>query len=292
VLAAAVDMVGSLFAREIAGADAIFTTDLSVRAPALAAPTRLVAHGEILHAGRSTVTSEVRLESDAAPFAYGQTSFRRVPRPGPAPTPEELARLVLPEVIECVPLERPLAREAGIVVADASRGCVALPLRDALRTPGGVMQGALVALLVEEAALALAEHADAGPHVVTELDVRYLAAGREGPIRSSADWVNGREGAMIRIALRDAGHEPAARDQNLADARSDRSDRQPSRDRSAIPISARSPSADDPPPTPPPASRASAPDPPARARSAPACARGRAGRACRARRRAAGTGRS
>jgi acyl-coenzyme A thioesterase PaaI-like protein len=206
VLAAAVDMVGSLFAREIAGADAIFTPDLSVRAPALAAPTRLVAHGEILHAGRSTVTSEVRLESDAAPFAYGQTSFRRVPRPGPAPTPEELARLVLPEVIECVPLERPLAREAGIVVADASRGCVALPLRDALRTPGGVMQGALVALLVEEAALALAEHADAGPHVVTELDVRYLAAGREGPIRSSADWVNGREGAMIRIALRDAGH--------------------------------------------------------------------------------------
>jgi len=207
VLAAAVDMVGSLFAREIAGSDGLFTTDLSVRAPARPAPKRIVARGELLRAGRSAIASETLLEADGAPFACGQTSFRRVPRPDRSETPEDLARRVMPEVIDRLPLDRPLAVEAGIVVADASRGRVELPLREALLTPGGVMQGALVALVVEEAALALAGQADACAYVVTELDLRYLAGAREGPIVSSAVWVADRESAMVRVALRDAGNE-------------------------------------------------------------------------------------
>jgi acyl-coenzyme A thioesterase PaaI-like protein len=205
VLAAAVDIVGSLFGREVAGSDHLFTTDLSVRAPARPAPRRIVTRGELLRAGRSVIASEVVLEADGVPFACGQTSFRRLPRAEGSVPREELARLVAPEVIERETLDRPLAHEAGVVVADASRGRVELPLCEALLTPGGVLQGALVALVVEEAALALAEHADAGLHVVTELDVRYLAPGREGPIVSSAHWVTDRESAMMRVALRDVG---------------------------------------------------------------------------------------
>lgn len=206
VLAAAVDVVGVLFARQIAGSDPVFTTDLSLRAPARPAPKRIVARGELLRAGRGTIASEVVLEADGASFAYGQASFRRVASTERSQTPKELPRHVLPERLERVPLERPLAREAGIVLADAARGRVELPLRQALLSPQGVMQGGLVALVVEEAALALAESGGAGPHVVTELDVRYLASGREGPIVSSAHWVTDRESAMLRVALRDAGN--------------------------------------------------------------------------------------
>jgi acyl-coenzyme A thioesterase PaaI-like protein len=207
VLAAAVDVVGSLFARRVAGRDGIFTTDLSVRAPTRSVPERIVARGELLRAGRSLVASEAFLEADGAPFAYGQTTFQRVGPPERSGASEAPAPTGLPEVLEHFPLERPLAEEAGVVVADAARGRVELPLGPALLSPQGVMQGALVALVVEESALALAEHGGAGPHAVTELDLRYLAAGRKGPIVSSAHWVSGREGGMIRIALRDAGHE-------------------------------------------------------------------------------------
>ena len=42
------------------------------------------------------------------------------------------------------------------------------------------MQGGLVALVAEEAALALAEAGGAGRCAVTELDLRYLAPGRDG----------------------------------------------------------------------------------------------------------------
>lgn len=206
VLAAAVDIIGSLFARETAGRDGIFTIDLSVRAPARRVPKRIVTRGELLRAGRSLIASEAVLEADGAPFGYGQTTFQRVPRPESSAASSEPDPVGLPEVLDHFPLERPLAEEAGVDVADASRGRVELPLGAALLSPQGVMQGALVALVVEEAALALAEHGGGVPHVVTELDLRYLAAGRKGPIVSSADWVAGRDGETIRIVLRDAGH--------------------------------------------------------------------------------------
>jgi acyl-coenzyme A thioesterase PaaI-like protein len=206
VIAAAVDIVGSLFAREIVGTDSIFTTDLSVRAPARPAPKRIDTRGALLRTGRSMIASEAVLAGDGVPFAYGQTSFRRVERPDRKARPEDLVRLSLPEQFECVPLKQPLAREVGIAVVDASAGRVELPLREALLGPEGVMQGALVALLVEEAALALAEHAGGGRPVVTELDVRYLASGREGPIVSLARWVADRKSAMVRVELRDAGN--------------------------------------------------------------------------------------
>jgi len=207
VLAAAVDIIGSLFARRTAGSDGIFTTDLSVRAPTRPVPERIVVRGELLRAGGSLIASEAFLEADGAPFGYGQTTFQRVRRPAGGGTAEGNAPTGLPEVLDHFPLDRPLAEQAGMVMADAARGCVELPLGPSSLSPQGVMQGALVALVVEEAALALAEHGSSDPHAVTELDLRYLAAGRKGPIVSSAQWVARREDGMIRIALRDAGHE-------------------------------------------------------------------------------------
>ena len=203
VIAAAVDIVGSLFAREIAGSDSIFTTDLSVRAPLQPVPARIETRGRLLHAGRSVIASETLMEVDGRPFAFGQTTFRRLARPDAKPGDAE--RLALPARFDRVPLRRPLVAEVGPVIIDARRGQVELALRESLRNPEGGVQGALVALLVEVAALALADHAGRQVHVVTELDLRYLASGRVGPIASSADWVAGPASGVLRVELVDRG---------------------------------------------------------------------------------------
>jgi len=41
--------------------------------------------------------------------------------------------------------------------------------------------------------------------VVSELDLRYLSAGRRGPMVSEAAWVGAPRDGMIRVDLRDAG---------------------------------------------------------------------------------------
>ena len=207
VLAAAVDLVGSFFAREVAGTDVLLTTDLSVRAPARPAPRRLTAQGRPLRVGRSVITSEAVVEVDGAPAAYVQTTFRRVARPASAPVPPGPRALAVPEEFVCVPLERPLLQEAGVEVCDPRQGHVEVALRDALLNAEGGMQGALVALLVEAAALALADASSPVSQIVTELDLRYLAAGRAGPIVSDAHWIAGPEGEVMRVTLRDRGND-------------------------------------------------------------------------------------
>ena len=205
VIAAAIDIVGSLHARELAGSDATFTTDLSVRAPNLASPKSLVARGTPLRTGRSLITSGVVLEADGAPVAYGQTTFMRVARRGDDAVDER--DLAMPEVIHQIPLERPLVEEVGIEVVDPARGRVEVELRDALRNPEGVMQGALVALLAEVSAETLADCAHVEPQVVTEIDVRYLATSRVGPITAESKWIGDPESGMLRTQLRDRGND-------------------------------------------------------------------------------------
>jgi acyl-coenzyme A thioesterase PaaI-like protein len=93
----------------------------------------------------------------------------------------------------------------GIELIDAAEGSLRLPLRPALLNPEGVMQGALVALVVECAGLARANAALSRPQVVTELDLRYLAAASEGPLESRAQFIGSPSDRMLRIELRDTG---------------------------------------------------------------------------------------
>jgi acyl-coenzyme A thioesterase PaaI-like protein len=205
VIASAVDIVGSLYAREVAGSDSTFTTDLSVRAPARPAPGRIVARGRPLRVGRTVIASDVVLEAEGATFAYGQTSFTRVPRAGDAPADTE--SLSMPKVIQQVPLDQCLPEAIGVEVIDAARGCVRLELLDGLRNPEGIMQGTVVAVLVEAAAEALAECAAGEPQIVTEIDLRYLAMGRVGPITAEAHWIGDPKHGMIRALMRDRGND-------------------------------------------------------------------------------------
>ncbi len=205
VLASAVDLVASLHVRRLAGEDATFTGDLSLRAPARPVPASIEARGRVLRSGRRLITTAVELQAEGEPVGYGETTFTRIPRDPDRKAPA--VALGVPERIPSHPLERPLAEEVGVETVDRARGRIRLPLRDALRNPEGVLQGALVALLVECAAEALADEAFGRPQIVTELDLRYLAAARVGPIESDARRIGPPEEPMLRVELRDAGQD-------------------------------------------------------------------------------------
>ncbi len=205
IVASAIDLVGGFATRALAGVDATFTSDLSLRIPEPGRPTRLTARSETLRAGRRLVTTGVRLETDdGVVFAEGITTFTRIPRdPSEVADPEALAT---PATIPSHPLDRPLDDVVGIE-HDASRpGRVRVALRDDLRNPEGIMQGALVALLIEEAALDLAA-AELRASAITSLDLRYLAAASVGPIEAEARWIGAPDAATIRVDLRDAGRD-------------------------------------------------------------------------------------
>jgi len=205
IVASAIDLVGGLMTREIAGVDATFTSDLSLRVPLPSSPARLKANGTRIREGKRLVTTGVRLLQGDTVYAYGETTFARIPR-----APEDaksVAELSTPLEIPSHPLAKPLAEEVGIEVIDAAQGHVSLVMRPALRNPEGVMQGALVALVVECAALAASEARGERPRVVTEMDLRYLAAASKGPVVSAASWIGVPDANMLRVELRDAGQD-------------------------------------------------------------------------------------
>lgn len=215
VLAAAVDIVGSLFTRERAGNDILFTTDLSVRMPRTPPPPGLVARGRVLRSGRTGVTTAVALQAhdetrdaasgEGAIWAYGETSFARVARAeGAIVTAADLA---LPSVFASNPLARPLEDEVGVTVVDAARGEVELVLRRAVLNREATLQGALVALLVERAGEVLGESRLRAPQSVVELDLRYLTTAKAGPVRSRAFFLGDPADGMLRVELRDCGRE-------------------------------------------------------------------------------------
>ena len=204
VLVLAVDMMGGFIAEAGAGTDWIFTTDLSLRTPALPPPQRIEAVGRLLRSGRGLVHCDVELRDAASgrEFAYGQTGFMRVPRRHGDPEHPHLHEPVWIE--DGRRIERPLAEEVGVRTLDPERGHVEVEMRDALRNHAGALQGALAAFVAEVAAESLAEAARGEPRAVTDLDVRYLAMGRVGPIWTRAAWV-GDARDTIRVELRDRG---------------------------------------------------------------------------------------
>ena len=211
-----VDMIAGFVAESYAEGDWVVTTDLSVRTPLRTIPARVDCNGELLRIGRNTVSSTVRLIAADQPFGYGVAGFARLPRRyGDPPRPhlhEDDELLHLPTIT------RPVVEEVGIEVADASRGAVSVEMRDALRNPVGAMQGAIVSLVAEVAAEALAEHGRGVPQIVTGLDIRYVAMARTGPVTSTAEWIGGDGSGQISVVLRDRGNEDRIIAQVLAQA--------------------------------------------------------------------------
>lgn len=201
------DISGGWQAEHTAGTDWTFTTDLSVRAPELRVPGRVVGTSSTLRAGKGNVAAEVLMHDETgALFAYSQVGFIRMPRRPHDPPKPDMASSAK-NWGDREQLTVLLAEAAGARTIDASIGHVAVDLEDALKNPAGAMQGAMVSLVGELSAEALAEHHLGVPHVVTDIDVRYLAMGRVGPIEARAAFVGPPAHGTVRVELRDRGND-------------------------------------------------------------------------------------
>jgi acyl-coenzyme A thioesterase PaaI-like protein len=168
-----------------------FTSDLSVRIPAGPAPEQILARADILRVGRRSATVAVPLTlPDGEELGVGLTGFARVPRRDTDPPKPDIDAVMLAEAWAAIPpLDVPLREAAGLRVVDASIGVVELALRPDLLNPAGALQGAMVALVAEAAAEELATATIGSPQVVTDIDVRYLAQARQGPLRTRARFI-------------------------------------------------------------------------------------------------------
>lgn len=199
------DMAAGWVADREAGDDWVFTSDLSLRAPNLHVPEVVESTGRLLRRGKGTITAEVTmLDEHGALYALAQAEFvRMAPLPGGPVKPnmdDADFRRDRPR------LDRPLMELAGVEVVDAAAGIVSVPLRDDLRNPAGAMQGAMVGLTAQAAAEALGTHHLGFPQVVTDLDIRYLAMGKVGPIRTEASFVGPPDRGTVRVELFDPGN--------------------------------------------------------------------------------------
>ena len=201
-----VDMGGGFSAHRAASPDWTFTSDLSLRVSPRLAPQRIVGNTRVLRAGRGTMMTEVVLRGDDQPLGLGYAGFnRQARREGDHPNPDidEASR----RWGRYTPLESPLLETIGVQVDDAASGRVEVVLRDELRNPAGALQGAMIAAIGEAAAEAMLEHHGARRTVVTDIDIRYLAMGRIGPIHSHARLLGDAPTDAIAVELYDRGRD-------------------------------------------------------------------------------------
>jgi acyl-coenzyme A thioesterase PaaI-like protein len=183
-----------------------FTSDLSVRMPAVPAPDRIIGRSDILRVGRRSATVAVPLTlADGTEIGIGLSGFARVPRRDTDPPKPDLSQVMRPEAWTSIPpLDVPVREAAGLRVVDAAAGIVELVLRPDLLNPAGALQGAMVGLVAEAAAEELATAALGAPQVVTDIDIRYLAQSRQGPLRTRARFVGPPADGSILVDIVDA----------------------------------------------------------------------------------------
>jgi uncharacterized protein (TIGR00369 family) len=170
------------------------TIDLSVHVVRHRPLGSVRAVSRVLKAGATLFVADCLLygDDDPEPFGTGLATFMNRPVPGPR-TPQRRAG----------PLGRPLAERIG--ATQLAPGVVELTPADELANPHhGTVQGGVTALLGELAAASL--FGDAEPHVVTDLDIRYLGRVKAGPVRATARRVTGgRGGEAVTVEVVDVG---------------------------------------------------------------------------------------
>jgi uncharacterized protein (TIGR00369 family) len=209
-LATLVDVIGGGVAANAAAPGWIATADLTLHLVRGARPGSVVeARAGVLRAGRTTVVIEVALtdEHDAS-VGIATMSFAVLPRrdtnPDVTVVRESPSTMATPDSR----LARPLLAELGVVVRDAGRGEIDVPVGEWCLNSMGAMQGGVVATVAEVAAETALRAASGEPLVVTDLYVTYLGFGRVGPVRSGVDVLAAHDGhGAARVELFDAGAE-------------------------------------------------------------------------------------
>ena len=181
------------------------TTDMTVRMRPLPAPECIIARNKVLRRGRRSSTCIVELTTpQGAPVCAGAIGFANIPRkasdpPKPMFSPEHAAQF-MPGVAS---LSQPLRDEAGIEVVDAAAGIVEADVTPELRNPAGTLQGAMVALVAEAAAEEFVAARLDSPVVVVDLDLRYLAQTKDGPVRTVCHSLGSTPDAPVQVELVD-----------------------------------------------------------------------------------------
>jgi uncharacterized protein (TIGR00369 family) len=83
---------------------------------------------------------------------------------------------------------------------------VEVDIRDDLRGPAGMVQGGVIATLVDVAAASTAAQGSAGLVATSEMSIHFLAPGRIGPVRAVGELLHSRAGgAAVEVRVYDAG---------------------------------------------------------------------------------------
>ncbi|NNE73710.1 MAG: hypothetical protein HKN26_08615 [Acidimicrobiales bacterium] len=188
-----------------------FTTDCSLRLNAVAPTGHVEAELRPLRRGRTTWVDEVDFFDGAGTnLGLCQIGFSVSPLlPDGPPKPDTSFVVEQLFQMDFSPLAAPLAPAAGIEVLDAAGGVLRLEIRDELRQPAGFLQGAIVTLLGEQAAIVRAE-TDGRPHVVVDMDMRFLVGAMVGPMQTTARPVGapGADGGRaMAVELVDVGRD-------------------------------------------------------------------------------------
>jgi len=172
------------------------TNDLTVRLFGRPPAGEVDLRAAVLKSGRTTTFTETWLcpaggGDDAAPFAVAHGTFVASPRPQDV---IDLEMVVGNRGTR--PLLSPLPERLGVRLVEP--GVAEVDRREDLLNPADTLQGGVVALVAEMAALSAA----GGGKIAHELDVRYLRATRVGPSRATARVVSA---DLVEVRVVDAG---------------------------------------------------------------------------------------
>jgi acyl-coenzyme A thioesterase PaaI-like protein len=195
VLAVYTDLLAGLLAGRAFGPRVPVTLDLSIdlfRPPVDIG--RVTCVGRTVKVGRTVLVAGVDFTADECPLATATASFM--------PVPDEALRL--PESMLSLDgtwdgpmrLGQPFAERAGCV--REGPGVASLVRSDDGLNSSNTINGGLIALVVEEAALSAAPGT-----TVASLAMRYLRPARVGPLLATAST----EGPVSRIDVRDSGND-------------------------------------------------------------------------------------
>lgn len=172
---------------------------------------------ELLNSGRTMTVGETQFFSTSGDLlAMSAGTFLASPRPVDEVSDGFSDRVWRPDPEAVAPT---LVEQVGLRVL--APGQAEIVLRPDLVNATESLQGGLVALLGEVAAVSAATEATGRPHVVHDLQVRYLAAARIGPFRTSVALHGDGPSPLVRVEVRDPGRDNRLASLMMADTRPD-----------------------------------------------------------------------
>ena len=193
ILASWADMVAGYLSIGLFDPGVPVTLDLDVhvhRRPTRLEEVRMV--GRTQKSGRSVSVLSIDIEADGAPLGFSHATFMAAPNPNlKMPTVVRDDGLLRPHPPR---LAMPFAARAGCERQGAGRASI--PLRPDGLNASGTLNGGLLALVVEEAALSAAPGT-----TLSSLSMRYAQPVRVGPAVAMAEVRDG----LGSIVVRDAG---------------------------------------------------------------------------------------